>query len=141
MKAKVDTFHTCHSKSSHLGQLPDGFRLARAGGADERAAVESLEGLREGERGAFRQWGEDEAGGGPQVLVVVEEGAGQLLDVAGAVLVVRRHRRLGTRQCWGLLCKGKIHTKSYEFPPEDRVWLPLWWDKKKSHTCKNALLF
>lgn len=84
--------------------MPDRLGLARAGRADERAAMETLERLGEGEDGALGQWRDDQGGGGAQVLVVVEEVVGQLLDIARTELVVGGHRRLGARQHGGIFC-------------------------------------
>lgn len=84
--------------------MPDCLGLARASGADERAAVETLERLGEGEDGALGQRRDDQGGGGAQVLIVVEEVVGQLLDIAWAELVVGGHRRLGARQHGGIFC-------------------------------------
>ena len=89
---------------THLGQVPDCLGLARASGANERAAVETLERLGEGEDGALSQRCDDQGGGGAQVLVVVKEVVGQLLDIARTELVVSGHRRLGARQHGGIFC-------------------------------------
>lgn len=80
----------------------DSVRLALSCRPHQCTAVETLEGLRDGEEGALGEGGDDEGGGGTQVLVVVEEGVGELLHVARAELEVRRHGRLGSRQVWWL---------------------------------------
>ena len=84
--------------------MPDSLRLACASWADKRATVEALERLGERENGALGQWGDDQGGGRTQVLIVIEEVVGQLLDVARAELVVSGHGCLGARQHRWLFC-------------------------------------
>ena len=72
--------------------------LARASRSNQCTAVEALQCLCQGQGAALSEGGDDDGGGRAQVLIVIEESVGQLLDVAGAELIVSGHCSLGACQ-------------------------------------------